>query len=102
MGKQTHGGKGPLPRPYSIPLDKFGDNYEATFGKKELPAAEEPVMDPLYLSAANLLTLLGKYIDHVGNCEGVTFLSDHDRYPNQFTDEEWALLQLIDRQGAEA
>jgi len=30
----SDGGKGTLPRPYSVPLDTFSDNYERTFGKK--------------------------------------------------------------------
>jgi hypothetical protein len=43
-------------------------------------------------------TLLLKYIDHVGNCEGVTFLGDRDRNKSLFTEEEWTLLQQLDRE----
>lgn len=43
--------------------------------------------------------LLIKYINHVGEYEGSTFLSDHSRsaYPDMpvFTDEEWAELQRL-------
>jgi hypothetical protein len=28
------GGKGDLPRPFAIPLEKFDENFEAIFGKK--------------------------------------------------------------------
>lgn len=44
--------------------------------------------------------LLGKYIEHVGACEGVTFLREFDRggygsdWP-QFTDAEWQELKTI-------
>lgn len=45
--------------------------------------------------------LLMKYIDHVYNSEGVTFLADSKRnaWPDsvKFTDEEWAELQRLDR-----
>lgn len=29
------GGKGDKPRPLSVPLEKFDENFEAVFGKKE-------------------------------------------------------------------
>lgn len=35
-----HGGKGSAPRPYSVDQQKFQDNWEKTFGKKQ--QAEEP------------------------------------------------------------
>lgn len=43
--------------------------------------------------------LLIKYIQHVGECEGVTFISERYRglpYPG-FTDEEFNELQVLDR-----
>lgn len=43
--------------------------------------------------------LLKKYIDHVGESEGVTFLSHDDL--NRFTSEEWAELRLLDVEGTE-
>lgn len=38
--------------------------------------------------------LLVKYIDHVGACEGTSFLSD--TYRDLFTDEEWEALKLAE------
>jgi hypothetical protein len=43
--------------------------------------------------------LLLKYINHVGECEGVTFIADHHRRPDLFTDEEWAELCRLDDDG---
>lgn len=44
--------------------------------------------------------LLKKYIDHVGEYEGSTFLQDYMRsnYPDMpdFTDEEWAELKKLE------
>ena len=45
--------------------------------------------------------LLKKYIQHVGGCEGVTFLSDHRTpggysYQDGFTPEEWAALKALE------
>ena len=34
-------GKGSKPRPYSVPLEQFDNNWDAIFGKKKKP--EEPV-----------------------------------------------------------
>lgn len=46
--------------------------------------------------------LLKKYIYHVGECEGTTFLSDLHRplskYREAFTDEEWAELQKLENE----
>jgi hypothetical protein len=45
--------------------------------------------------------LLKKYINHVGDCEGTTFLGDHDRGDArdfEFTDEEWTELQKLDKE----
>jgi len=42
-------------------------------------------------------TLLKKYIRHVGDCEGTSFLSGWYR-DGAFTDEEWAELTLLDRE----
>lgn len=39
--------------------------------------------------------LLKKYINHVGECEGITFLSEGRRTAG-LTDEEWEALQLLD------
>jgi hypothetical protein len=39
--------------------------------------------------------LLQKYIDHVGDREGVDFLAAHHRQPGHFTDEEWQELQVL-------
>ena len=46
--------------------------------------------------------LLRKYIVHIGNEEGLSFLNDWHRGPtlggkNHFTDEEWAELKSIER-----
>ena len=46
--------------------------------------------------ASNYRELLRKYIDHVGDCEGVTFISMQHRRPGTFTEEEWAVLREID------
>jgi hypothetical protein len=46
----------------------------------------------------NYRELLKKYIDHVGEEEGVTFL--HSRPAGRFTDEEWAELQVLDAESA--
>lgn len=41
--------------------------------------------------------LLRKYMDHVAECEGVTFVEDGRKRSEQFSEEEWAELQEIDR-----
>lgn len=46
------------------------------------------------LLARDHLALLKKYIDHVGNCEGVDFLGSGYGHAD-FTPEEWALLQQV-------
>lgn len=38
----SDGGKGSAPRPFSVDKDTFADNWERTFGKKELPIIMEP------------------------------------------------------------
>ena len=41
--------------------------------------------------------LLMKYIEHVGECEGVTFMSKcHEPRTGLFTTEEWEELQRLD------
>lgn len=56
----------------------------------------------LWGNGLNYKQLLKKYINHVGEHEGVTFLSDYDRssYPEMpiFTDEEWAELKRLDEE----
>ena len=42
--------------------------------------------------------LLKKYINHVGECEGITFLRYGEK-PDFITDEEWAELQKIAKEG---
>lgn len=42
--------------------------------------------------------LLKKYIQHVGECEGVDFLADHYRPMDLFTDEEWAALKAVNKE----
>lgn len=44
--------------------------------------------------------LLKKYINYVGEMEGVTFLSDFYGTPNEedFTREEWKELQELDKE----
>ena len=37
----TTGGKGDKPRPYSIPLEEFDNNWDRIFGKKEKTKPEE-------------------------------------------------------------
>lgn len=39
--------------------------------------------------------LLEKYIEHVGECEGVDFIGDQWRRISAFTDEEWAALREL-------
>lgn len=46
--------------------------------------------------AASLALLLKKYMMHVANHEGTSFLEDW-RKTNEFTDEEWAALQVLDK-----
>lgn len=41
--------------------------------------------------------LLMKYIQHVVDCEGISFLEEWQR-SKYFSDEEWAELQRLDRQ----
>jgi hypothetical protein len=48
--------------------------------------------------------LLGKYIEHVYNCEGFAFITDSKRrisQPDLFSDEEWAELEKIDGEPVE-
>jgi hypothetical protein len=40
-----------------------------------------------------LMETLKRYIQHVGECEGVDFLSDCNK--TCFTPEQWALLQQV-------
>jgi hypothetical protein len=35
MAGQWHGGKGSKPRPYSVPLEEFGDSHVRIFGEKK-------------------------------------------------------------------
>jgi hypothetical protein len=42
--------------------------------------------------------LLIKYIAHVGECEGVTFILSWDHVPKPFTPEEWSELVALDGQ----
>lgn len=44
--------------------------------------------------------LLKKYIEHVGSCEGVTFLADYKRNDSGgiFTDEEWKELGKLEEE----
>jgi hypothetical protein len=37
----SDGGKGSAPRPYSVSKEKFDQNWNAIFGKKEEPVKEE-------------------------------------------------------------
>ena len=46
----------------------------------------------------NYRNMLMWYMNHVGDCEGVSFLSDRYKPQNGLTDEEWAELQELDRQ----
>lgn len=32
---KNDGGKGDVPRPFSVPMEQFDKNFEAIFGKKE-------------------------------------------------------------------
>lgn len=45
----------------------------------------------------NYRRMLIWYIDHVGQCEGVSFLSD-DYKPKEISDKEWVELQELDKQ----
>lgn len=42
------GGKGDKPRPFSVDLEKFAENFEAIFGKKKKANIEE-VADGVYV-----------------------------------------------------
>ena len=44
------------------------------------------------MKKCKILYMFAKYIDLVGNYEGVTFLYERD-----WTEEEWELLQRLDR-----
>jgi hypothetical protein len=46
----------------------------------------------------NYRRMLSWYIDHVGQCEGVTFLADRFK-PKELTDQEWEELQEMARTG---
>lgn len=54
----------------------------------------EAMTPPGYIGAMDYRELLRKFINHVGDCEGVTFLRNVDR-TDWFTDEEWAELQKL-------
>jgi hypothetical protein len=36
----TTGGKGDTPRPFSVPLEEFDNNWDRIFGKKQEPKEE--------------------------------------------------------------
>ena len=50
----TTGGKGDKPRPYSVPLATFDNNWDAIFGKKKQPKDED-------LAAYNEERLVSKF-----------------------------------------
>jgi hypothetical protein len=50
----------------------------------------EKMIEPKF-SNEFLMETLKRYIQHVGECEGVDFLSDRNK--TCFTPEQWALLQ---------
>ena len=37
----TTGGKGDKPRPYSVPLDEFDNNWDRIFGKKKKESQDD-------------------------------------------------------------
>ena len=41
----SDGGKGDVPRPFSVPLEVFDDNFEAIFGKKT--NKPQPQIEPI-------------------------------------------------------
>jgi hypothetical protein len=53
--------------------------------------------DPARSVSPDYRALLVKYIDHVGRCEGVDFLTDrcHAASAVSWTDEEWSTLQEL-------
>ena len=56
----TTGGKGDKPRPYSVPLEQFDNNWDAIFKKKKQPTTED-------LEAYNEERLVSKYDKESGN-----------------------------------
>lgn len=49
------------------------------------------------MSEIDYRKLLKKYITHVSECEGVTFINDWRRTVH-FTNEEWDELELLDEE----
>jgi len=43
----SDGGKGDMPRPFSVPLEVFESNFEAIFGKKT--TKPQPQIEPIVL-----------------------------------------------------
>lgn len=70
----------------------FDDEGRETDEDGALARAVEKIVDGRLEEQARLLK---KYIAHVNECEGNTFLSDHYRLYGglDFTDDEWTALQ---------
>lgn len=68
---------------------KPGAASPANFFEFLLISQQEPIF--------NYRRMLLWYIDHVGQCEGVSFLGDRYK-PNDLTDDEWAELQELDQE----
>lgn len=89
-----------------LPL-KYGYSQLVDAGDEELASAvcdddgdsrlivDERVLILLQSSLENR-NLLRKYIAHVRECEGVSFLRDHDRTAG-LSDQEWEALCKLDR-----
>jgi hypothetical protein len=46
---KMHGGKGDAPRPFSVDLEKFADNFDLIFGKKDKPVKTYTGGQPHYV-----------------------------------------------------
>jgi hypothetical protein len=66
-------------------VGEFLDLVGAHWADEHEPLVPEP----------NYEHLLWKYINHVGDCEGVDFLSFRPDNDLRFTPEEWAILREI-------
>lgn len=86
------------------------NGYELSVAQQEFPEDhwhnslhfrnEECIQYNCALLQINHRELLKKYINHVGVCEGTTYLNDWHQgaYGADFTDEEWSELQRLDQE----
>ena len=64
-----------------------------------VPNADQPEAYWYAQGYNHAAALLAKYIDHVCQEEGSTFLTRYSRYRDRFTSEEWAELLRLEAAG---